>query len=120
MFLFVSLVGVVCASEDSAMNGTTLMNTNDEMLSVSPDMADGGNLKITNDEELSAAHVVSGNTFNDIQTAINNAASGDIIYLGGKTFTSSGSIINVNKNVTIIGGTSDNPNGFSTLNASLT
>ena len=116
MFLFVSLVGVVCASEDSAMNGTTLMNTNDEMLSVSPDMADGGNLKITNDEELSAAHVVSGNTFNDIQTAINNAASGDIIYLGGKTFTSSGSIINVNKNVTIIGGTSDNPNGFSTLN----
>ena len=117
LFLFVSLVGVVCASQDPAMNDTTLMKTSNEISSSLS--SDGGvdKLGATEDEEiLKADWVVSGNTFGDIQTAINNAGNGDTIYLGGQTFTASGSAINVNKNVIICGGTSDSPTSRSTLN----
>ncbi len=116
LFLFVSLVGVVSASQDPAMNDTTLMKTSNEISSSLS--SDGGvdKLGVTEDEEiLKADWVVSGNTFTDIQTAINNASNGDTIYLGGKTFTASGSTINVNKNVIICGGTSANPDSVSTL-----
>lgn len=117
LFLFVSLVGVVCASQDPAMNDTTLMKTSNEISSSLS--SDGGvdKLGVTEDEEiLKVDHVVSGTTFGNIQTAINNAANGDTIYLGGQTFTASGSTITVNKNVTICGGTIANPNTVSTLN----
>ncbi len=99
------------------MNDTTLMNTNDGISDSLSSDGDVGKLGVTNDDEiLKADWVVSGNTFTDIQTAINNAADGDTIYLGGQTFTASGSTINVNKNVIICGGTSDSPTSSSTLN----
>ncbi|MEE3490250.1 MAG: right-handed parallel beta-helix repeat-containing protein [Methanobrevibacter sp.] len=99
------------------MNDTTLMKTSNEISSSLS--SDGGvdKLGATEDEEiLKADWVVSGNTFGDIQTAINNAGNGDTIYLGGKTFTASSSTITVNKTVTICGGTIANPNTVSTLN----
>ena len=112
LFLFVSLVGVVCASEDSATNNITVTDTGD---SISQQISNE-KLQLTDDDNLSATYDVSGTSFSDIQTAINNAADGDIIYLGGKTFTASGSTITVNKQLTIIGGSSENPDSFSTLN----
>ena len=99
------------------MNDTTLMKTSNEISSSLS--SDGGvdKLGVTEDEEiLKADWVVSGNTFADIQTAINNAGNGDTIYLGGQTFTGTVSTINVNKNVIICGGTIDSPTSSSTLN----
>ena len=45
---------------------------------------------------------VEGSTFNAIQNAINSAKAGDTIYLSG-TYTGSGTQININKHLTIIG-----------------
>ena len=99
LFLFVSLVGVVNASQDPTMNNMTLTTMSDDISGSLSGESAMDKLQISNDNEILAADiVVSGNTFNDIQTAINSASSGDTIYLGGKTFTGSGSTIDVNKN----------------------
>ena len=108
-------MGVVSASQDSAMNNTISTNTGGDDISLTlHDEISVDKLQASDNEMLSID--VGGSTFADIQTAINNAADGETIYLGGKTFTSSGSTINVNKNVIICGGTSDNPDSVSTLN----
>ncbi|MBQ6512238.1 Cna B-type domain-containing protein, partial [Methanobrevibacter sp.] len=49
-------------------------------------------------------NIVSGNTFQDIQNAVNAASPGEIIYLRNVTYTNANSnSILINKNVTIIG-----------------
>ena len=46
----------------------------------------------------------SGNTFSSIQDAINKAKSGDAISLNGKTYIGNGTIIVINKSITLSGG----------------
>ena len=61
-------------------------------------------LKASNDNNLLGATInVDGSTFGDIQTAINGASAGDIIYLNSPRYVGSGTEIVINKNVTIIG-----------------
>ena len=56
----------------------------------------------TNNENTTLKEPVSGGTFNDIQTAINNASSGSIIELSG-LYIGNGTQITINKKLTIIG-----------------
>ena len=64
-------------------------------------------LGASNDEEvLSATHYLSGNTFADLQNAINNAQAGDIIDLQGKTISGYRSL-SCNKNIIIVNGNLD-------------
>ena len=56
----------------------------------------------TNNENTTLKEPVSGGTFNDIQTAINNATSGSIIELSG-LYIGNGTQITINKKLTIIG-----------------
>ena len=49
----------------------------------------------------------SGNTFSSIQDSINSAKSGDTISLNGRTYYGNGTLIYVNKSVTISGGQGD-------------
>ena len=126
LFLFVSLVGVVCASEDSAMNNITLTDTGD---AISQSMSSDSlmdELQISEDNEiLSADHDLSGSTLQQIQQYFDNGnvAEGDTVYLGNNDITSSwsdynGGPININvANIVITGGSISNPNGFSTINA---
>ena len=78
-------------------------------------------LSASNNEETLRADPITlnGGTFADIQAAINNITAGEtgIIYLGNQTYTGSGTPITINKNVTIYGGTPENPELTSTLNA---
>ena len=75
-------------------------------------------LTATNTDDLLTANVyVSGNTFADIQTAINNAQPGDNIFLDGKTYTGSGTQININKTVKIYGGSSITDTQMATLDS---
>ena len=68
-------------------------------------------LSDTNEDLLTADIHISGNTIADINTAINNANSGDNIFLDGKTYTgfdaeSFGNGILLGKDVNIYGGSS--------------
>ena len=78
-------------------------------------------LSASNNEETLRADpiILNGGTFADIQTAINSIPAGEtgIIYLSNQTYTGSGTPITINKNVTIYGGTPENPELTSTLNA---
>ena len=67
------------------------------------------NLSSINSDESSLKSSISpsGNTFSSIQSSINSAKSGDTINLNGKTFTGNGTVIIVNKSVTISGGSGD-------------
>ncbi len=77
---------------------------------------------------LFASHTFTGTTFDDLQTFLNSGEiqDGDTVYLGNSTLTSNWQqwdnpekAIEVNiPNLIISGGTSDNPNAFSTLSAS--
>lgn len=69
------------------------------------------------DDLLTANRQVTGSTFADIQNAINSASAGDNIYLMGRTYAGSGTLITVDKKVNIYGGSPTNPNLQSTLNA---
>ena len=69
------------------------------------------------DDLLTDNRQVTGSTFADIRNAINSASPGDNIYLMGRTYTGSGTAINVNKQVNIYGGSPTNPNLQAILNA---
>ncbi|WP_296859004.1 hypothetical protein [uncultured Methanobrevibacter sp.] len=56
-----------------------------------------------NFNEINGKDPINGGTFEDIQTAIENANDGDTIQLNG-TFKSTGKEINIDKNITINGG----------------
>ena len=119
-------MGVVSASQDSAMNNMTLTKTDDDVIyeSLPSDSAEGY-LQASDNELLSATHDISGSTVQDIKNYFDSGAvhEGDTVYLGNKDFTSNwqqwdGNQVNVNvANVIITGGSSSNPNGFSTINA---
>ena len=50
-----------------------------------------------------STHYPNGNTFQDIQDAINRAKSGDVIDLGGRTYIGNGTPILINKSIYIFG-----------------
>ena len=52
---------------------------------------------------INSVNAISGNTFTDIQNAINNAKNGDNIVLNNIVYSGKGSFISVNKSVNIIG-----------------
>ena len=80
-------------------------------------------VSIAEDEILKASEkdqlAVGERTFEDFKTIINNAKNGDIIYLNGTTFVANKYtyISSYNKELTIIGGTKENPNLQATFNA---
>ena len=128
LFLFVSLVGVVCASEDSATNNITLTDTGDSISQSTSSDSAMDKLQSSNDNELLAAdHDLSGSTLAEIQTYLNNGSvvEGDTLYLGTGTWGSgtwgpwdANQVVNVNiPNITISGGTSTNPSGFAAISA---
>ena len=60
-------------------------------------------------------HTVEGSDFTNIQQAITSSSEGDTIFLDGKTYNGSSPIkVNVN-NLTIIGGSAQNPDEIATL-----
>ena len=128
LFLFVSLVGVVCASEDSATNNITLTDTGDSISQSTSSDSAMDKLQSSNDNELLAAdHDLSGSTLADIQTYLNSGsvAEGDTVYLGTGTWGSgswtpwdASNVVNVNiPNIIISGGTSADPSGFAAISA---
>ena len=90
----------------------TLKNSNEKSL-----------LGISNTEDLlqQQIHIVSGNNFSDIKDVIDNASNGDIIDLGGKTYTNYTKLYEYTpgpvKSLTIINGTLDAQNfNFTNMN----
>ena len=83
--------------EDCVESMIELSNLNDDLKS---------SLSFIDSDEnsLKSSLSPSGNTFSSIQSSINSAKSGDTINLNGKAYSGNGSVIIVNKSVTIIGG----------------
>ena len=65
----------------------------------------------------SNSHNVEGNNFTSIQKSIDSANDGDTVYLDGKTYNGFGDTIQVNKQLTIVGGSESNPELIATLDA---
>ena len=68
----------------------------------STDVSSEDNLQIPQEDVVSSTHTVTGNTFDDIQDAIDNANEGDTIELSGN-YTGNGREININKPLNIQG-----------------
>ena len=105
--LFMLTIGFASASQVSDMNDasdmspdSSLVPDNSEDLSASDDGAIS--MQASDDEPLTSTVKPSGNTFADIQTAVNNANANDVIELDG-TYTSSGKTIAVKKSLTFNG-----------------
>lgn len=94
IFLLVLIIMSICIS--SAVCAQDL-NSTDEMK-----MTDDTNLEINQEDTLSTTYRVSGNTFEDIQKAVDGAKNGDTISLSGK-YSGKGSMIKINKTLTIEG-----------------
>ena len=114
-------MGVVCASEDSAMNNITVTDTGDSI----SQSTSNEKLQVADDDILSATHDLSGSSVQDIKNLFDGGTvqEGDIVYLGNQDISSGwsqwgGPVIDVNvPNVVISGGSSSNPDGYSTINA---
>ncbi|WP_458404733.1 right-handed parallel beta-helix repeat-containing protein [Methanobrevibacter sp.] len=118
---------------DSDSNSNLKSNDISNEISNADDTADDTSLDVINGSSskdvlganrLSASHDFSGSNFTAIQELLDSdlVQEGDTIYLGNVDITSTweswqNNAINVNKaGLNIIGGSSDNPDGFSTLN----
>ena len=102
MILFI-LIGSVSAAKDNTttISQDTSKEINQEKIGIDDSSLNKEILK-TNNENTTLKEPVSGGTFNDIQTAINNATSGSIIELSG-LYIGNGTQITINKKLTIIG-----------------
>ena len=95
------------ADETLAVEGSSAGTTDDD--SGLKELDDGNKstknlLGATNDKEILGSTItVDGNTFLDIQNAIDSATAEDTIYLNSQIYTGSGSEINIDKSLTIIG-----------------
>ena len=128
LFFFISLLGAASAADETHLN-TTIQSTSGDDISptLSNAISDGDSFQASADNEvLSASHTVSGTSVQDIINLINSdeVTDGDTVYLGGQTFSADwqewgGNLITVNKRLIISGGSSENPNGFSTINAQI-
>ena len=100
LVLFV-LMGSVCATDDNitSLSQDTYNVVGQEGISTGND--DSCLKEMENEEILKTS--VSGDTFADIQTAIDSAASGDTIELNGLYKGSGTAIVIVKNNLTLIG-----------------
>ena len=89
--------------EDCVESMNELSNLNDDLTEYS--YFKSGLSSINSDENsLKSTLSPNGNTFSSIQEAINTAKSGDTISLNGKTYSGNGTIVVINKPLTINGG----------------
>ena len=102
LILFV-LIGSASAAKDNTttLSQDTTKNINQEKIGIDDSNLNKEILK-KNNENITLKEPVSGGTFNDIQTAINNAGKGETIELSG-LYTGDGTRITINKTLTIIG-----------------
>ena len=121
--------------DNSPLNSNSNSNDMSNVVSNIDDTADDTSMDVVNGSsskdklganKLAADHDLSGSTLQDIQNYLNSGqvAEGDTIYLGTGTWNSgnwdpyNGGPIQVSiPNLTIRGGTSDNPDGFASINA---
>lgn len=96
MLIAIFLVSLVAMSAVSAND----LNATDEIASEDATVDD--NLEMTQEDTLSATHKVSGDTFDDIQNAVNSANEGDTILLSGN-YNGKGSHIKITKTLTVEG-----------------
>ena len=83
----------------SAVSANEINSTEDI---VSEEIAVDDNLEVTQEDTISTTHKVTGNTFEDIQNAVNSAKDGDTIELSG-TYTKNDQVISIDKSLTIRG-----------------
>ena len=121
-------VATVTAADDMTFEQSNIEDVSLETLSVSLDDNQGTEsveeksldknenqdvLQADDNDQLTAGE----GTFSEIRTKIDNATNGSTIYLDAKTYNGDGNFIAIDKNITIIGGTSFNPNQYATLDA---
>ena len=92
--------------EDCVESVNELSNLNNENFDLMDENGLKSSLSSINSDENSLKSTLSpsGNTFSSIQDSISSAKSGDTINLNGKTYTSNGTVITIDKSLTIIGG----------------
>ena len=94
-------------------SATDELENDNELSSVD---AGSGKLEMGEGEILGKDINVTGDSFADIENAINESEDGDIIYLQGGYYNGSSQIV-INKNLTIIGGFEEGDGIYATLDA---
>lgn len=94
MAIFIAALLVILPVSSADINSTDI--------ALADEMASGNDLQFTQDDTLSTTHTVYGNTFDDIQIAIDNAQEGDTIELSGN-YIGNGSEIRIDKSLNIQG-----------------
>ncbi|WP_458405127.1 hypothetical protein [Methanobrevibacter sp.] len=114
-------VGAVTAQDNITFEQSNLQNDSDN-----PNIQDDAIYDIStvcedSDDDIQSSEAVpqdfGGRNFSSIQNAIDSANEGDTVFLDGKTYYGLGVEIQVNKTLTIVGGSKTNPNLTATLDA---
>ena len=102
---------------DSSAKNNGLLNKKDNDIN-EPASVDMGSYKLKMDsgQVLGEEIHVTGDSFTDIEKAINESSDGDIIYLKGGYYTGNQSI-SINKNLTILGGFEEGDGKYAILDA---
>lgn len=110
-----SSINTVESTDETTLGSseTDELQNDNEPLSVD---TDSGKLEMGEGEVLGKNINVTGDSFTDIENAINGADSRDIIYLNGGKYTGNAKIT-INKAITIIGGSELDPGKYATLDA---
>ena len=112
-------VGAVTAQDNMTFEKSNLQdistetNNNEGTLSISNQLAEDETFSLGE----SSSHNVDGNNFTSIQKSIDSANDGDTVFLDGKNYKGTGIEIQVNKTLTIIGGSQSDPDMIATLDA---
>ncbi len=117
LLLLICSLSAVAASENIAFDNSMNEKYGDETLNMDSEVG-GNDVSFKNDNfKLDSTLNVNGTTFDDISQTIENASEGDTIFLEGKNYTGNGSAVMINKNITLIGGSSLNDGKYAILDA---
>lgn len=114
-------VGAVTAQDNITFEQSNLQNDSDNPNIQDDTIYDISTVCEDSNEDIQSNEAVSqdfeGRNFSSIQNAIDSANEGDTVFLDGKTYYGLGVEIQVNKTLTIVGGSKSNPNLTATLDA---
>lgn len=114
-------VGAVTAQDNITFEQSNLQNDSGNSNIQDDTIYDISTVCEDSNEDIQSSEAVlqdfGGRNFSSIQNAIDSANEGDTVFLDGKTYYGLGVEIQVNKTLTIVGGSKSNPNLTATLDA---
>ncbi len=117
LLLICSLGAVVACDDVTFEQSVNEKYDGEETLKVNSEEEENGVSSKKDDLNVGSSFNVNGAGFDDIARTVENASEGDTIFLDGKTYAGNGSAIMINKNITLVGGSSLGDGKYAILDA---